>query len=102
MGELLGELRGLVGHVVHVIYGSVELDPSENCNSSNLWETSRDQLVPGIPAKSLHTFGVAMADSERYRVPMEVILKDVGPQITEMGRERWDQLKFRFPMVEDG
>ena len=65
MGELLGELWGLVGHVVHVIHRGVELDTSENRNSFDLRETSGDRLVPRIPAESLNTFGVAMAVSER-------------------------------------
>ena len=40
MRELLGELWGLVGNVVHVIRRGVELDTSENCDRFDLQERS--------------------------------------------------------------
>jgi hypothetical protein len=73
--EFGGELWGLVGLVVDVIRRGVELDSSENGDGFNLEEISRDQLVPRMPAKSLGTLEVADAASEKYRVPMEAILK---------------------------
>jgi len=65
MGEFGGELRGLVGLVVDVIFGGVELDSSENGDGFNLGEISGDQLVPRTLARSLDTLGVAAAPSEK-------------------------------------